>query len=386
MNQRSWLSKSSTVPTRPTNVAYFLGVSCSAVLIALGGCGSSSASSDAGSGGAGGRAAARTDGGNETGGATGSGGTGVGGSDDGTGGAALPGSGGAAADVDGGGTDAPAAGAPKAALDLCRSFCDRVTKCDTSRDQQTCLNACTNSNAALFPKLRADIVASIAGCVLQKDCATISLDVSLRTCAGEAAAIIGPSATATAFCSAADTAQTQCGVTIDKADCLTSAKVYSDATLTDAMACTTKSCSLIYPCASATLNTATGSWSLGAGIKPGKKCAGTANPCNYFSSQMTQCQAAGCTYAATCSGSPNCFFSSTMPACQAMAGCTWNATSLMCTGNPTVTCAAQTTPTACQQLIGCFPSGTCTGTVPLCTTVGVTACATHPGCMVMDAM
>ena len=130
--------------------------------------------------------------------------------------------------------------------------------------------------------------------------------MSLRNCAVEAAAIIGPSATATALCAATDTAQSQCGVTIDKADCLTTTKVYSDATLTEAMACTSKSCSLIFPCASATLNGATGSWSLGGGIHPGKKCSGIATQCPSLAYQMTSCQAAGCTYAATCTGSPFC--------------------------------------------------------------------------------
>ena len=317
--------------------------------------------------------------------AGGAGGKGLGGSA--AGGSVVVGTGGAAPTPDGGQSDVAIGPVttPTSAMELCRSFCTRLNTCDTSRDLQTCVNACTNSNAALFPKLRTDIITSVATCIKQKDCATIAQDTSLRSCMIEAAAVIGPSPAVTSYCTAVDTAQTQCGVTIDKADCLTSVKVYTDATVADAMACAAKSCSLIYACTAATFTQTSGAWALGGGIKPGKKCSGTAYPCSNFSfsSVATQCQAAGCAFAPTCTGTVYCSYGSTMASCQAIAGCTWGTT---CTGVPTLTCASLTTSAACSAQLGCSASGNCTGTVPTCSTLGVATCSAHPGCLIQDAL
>jgi len=348
------------------------------VLAGTASCGSSSGGADAAAGGEGGGV------GGAAGGVPGLGGAGgMAGSASVTGGAGLAGSagpGGAGA----GGKPGPVT-TPTTALELCRAFCQRLTTCDTSRDLQTCVNACTNANSAVFTKLRTEVVTSIATCVAQKDCATIAQDTFLRSCTLEAGAAIGPSAAVTAYCNALDVAQTQCGVTIDKSDCLTSTKIYADTSVTEAAACNAKSCSLIYGCASATLTQASGSWALGGGLKPGKKCTGTANPCSYFSSSSgTQCMAAGCTYTPTCTGTIYCSSQFTMAACQAITGCAWSGTA--CSGTPTVNCAAQP-PASCTALSSsCFASGTCTGTVPACATLGASACTSHPGCLVQDAL
>jgi hypothetical protein len=201
-------------------------------------------------------------------------------------------------------------------------------------------------------------------------------------CIGEVAAAVGPTPKATGFCDALDTSETRCAITIDKADCLTRAKIYSDNTLTDATACTTKSCSLIYQCAAATLTETMGSWALGGGLKPGRRCAGTASPCSNSYYSMASCQAAGCTFSGTCTGSvqPCASAGLSQYSCERQAGCTWSGTA--CSGTPTP-CASQTSQTICQGY--CYWQSQCTGTVPACATLSVAGCAMQPGCMVQDA-
>ncbi|HEY2899531.1 MAG TPA: hypothetical protein VGL59_03065 [Polyangia bacterium] len=330
-----------------------------------------------------------------SGGAASGGSVGTGGNPDGTGGSASTGTGGAS-DNDAGNLDAvgtPDAAAdtsvqmmapPMSAQDLCTAFCTRVTTCDTTRDLQTCTNACTNADAALFPRLRADLVAATAQCVQTKDCATIAHETALQGCVNEAAAALGPSPTATGFCDAFNTGETRCSVTVDKTDCLLKSKIYSDATLTNATACAGKGCSLIYACAAATLTTSAGSWSLGGGINPGKRCGGTAEPCSQLEFNPNSCMAAGCTPGGSCGGSslPCNFFNNEETSCT-RAGCTYTGTT--CSGTPTA-CSTATSATACQSLEDCFWDTTCSGTVPTCSTLSVSACHAQPGCVVQDAI
>lgn len=276
---------------------------------------------------------------------------------------------------------------PTSVQDLCQLFCGRLATCDTARDQQTCIFTCRDSNSALFPNLRPELVAGIASCIQQDDCATIDRDTALGACLTQAAATVAPSSAGTSFCSALQTADAQCGVTMNQTDCLNSIKIYSDATVAQAMGCTSKSCSLIYSCASATVGQASGGWSLGGGLKPGQKCSGTAETCNYFSYTQASCEAVGCTFSSTCTGTPYCTYSYGSASCTAIAGCTWSTTTASCTGTPTVTCASlTTTPTTCQQNVGCFLNTQCTGTTPACSTLSVSACASHGGCSVVDAL
>jgi hypothetical protein len=364
---------------------------CGLIAASLGGCGSnglktadagdarpSDGGRDQGSGGNGGSAGSSTDAPviPGTGGAIGGGGSA--GTIGGTGGSSAGGSAGSIGGT-GGAAGGPGTGT---AMDLCMLYCQRVTTCDTSRDLQTCVNSCTNANAAQFPKLRVDLVASILSCVRQKDCATITQVGALKACADQAAAGLGPSAKATAFCDSFDAAETQCGITIDKTACLVSAKIYDDGTVAEATACSTKSCALIYSCVAATLTESTGASALGGGIKPGKRCGGTAYPCSYSSGQA-QCQQSGCTFGGYCSGTIYCAFQYSQSTCQAIGGCTWGGTT--CTGTPTVQCASFTNATSCPGTYPCYWYGTCTGTVVACSSLGITACANHGGCIVQDA-
>ena len=324
-----------------------------------------------------------------TGGAAGAGGTttGTGGATTGTGGAAT-GTGGATTGtggVHGTGGAGGAVATPTSAEDLCTLFCNRLSTCDTARDQQTCLYSCRDSNSALFPNLRTDLVGGIAACVTHDDCATLDQSTSLGACVTQAAAALAPSSAGSAFCSALGTADTQCGISLNQTDCLNSIKLYSDAIIAQAMTCASKSCSLIYSCASATLGQATGAWGLGGGIKPGQNCSGSSYPCSYFYDQ-TSCQAAGCSYSAACTGTPYCAYEYSSTACGALAGCSWTSSNT-CGGTPTVTCASLgSSINDCGQNPGCYYNQQCTGTTAACSTLTVTTCAAHAGCTVVDAM
>ena len=59
------------------------------------------------------------------------------------------------------------------AASFCSSLCGRQESCDTSLDVQTCRNSCTNGYAAVFPKLRQDVVGLIVQCFDAKDCKTV---------------------------------------------------------------------------------------------------------------------------------------------------------------------------------------------------------------------
>jgi hypothetical protein len=320
--------------------------------------------------------------------AAGSGGTttGAGGAKPGTGGstgvAGASGTGG----VPGTGGAGGAVVTPASADALCALFCSRLSTCDTARDQQTCLYSCRDSNSALFPNLRTDLVAGITACVESDDCATLDQSTSLGTCVTQASAALAPSAAGSAFCTALGTADTQCGISLSQTNCLNSIKLYSDATIAQAMVCATKSCSLIYSCASATLGQATGSWALGGGIQPGQECSGTSYPCSYFYDQPS-CQAAGCTYSASCAGTPYCDYEYSSSTCATVAGCTWNSSSSVCGGTPTASCASMgSSITTCEDYTGCYYNQECSGTTAACSTLTVNTCTSHAGCSVVDAM
>lgn len=136
---------------------------------------------------------------------------------------------------------------------FCGKYCARVHDCDNASDEQTCTNSCVNSTAAVFPKLRPDVVDSIAACFDDKDCKTVLGGSVIGTCANEAVASIAPSAVATAYCEELDAAGKKCGKSRDKASCLNTAKLYNDNALTGARACTSKACADIDACVTAAL-------------------------------------------------------------------------------------------------------------------------------------
>ena len=129
-----------------------------------------------------------------------------------------------------GGSDGPQ-GSTSSAVSFCDGYCARVNSCDTTRDEQTCSDACANENAATFPKLRQDVVSLISQCIDEKDCKTILSSNVLSTCADEAAAAVAPTQLAVDFCDSYGAASAKCGSHADKAACLTRAKLYNDSAL-----------------------------------------------------------------------------------------------------------------------------------------------------------
>jgi len=161
------------------------------------------------------------------------------------GGGAGPGGGGGNGGDDGGG------GASLS--DFCSTYCGKLSTCDNTRDEQTCSASCDNQLAAMFPKLRSDIVSTIESCITSQDCKTSLDGGTIATCATQAEASVAPSQVATQFCDAWVSASTKCGSSIDKATCLDEAKLFNDDALNQANACTSKACADIQGCVSATL-------------------------------------------------------------------------------------------------------------------------------------
>jgi hypothetical protein len=141
--------------------------------------------------------------------------------------------------------------AARDAATFCQALCDREQACDTALDHQTCKNSCTNKNAAVFPKLREDVVDLIVTCFDAKDCKTVLGGSVVETCASEAVASVAPSEAATKYCEAYGKAKTKCGITTAKADCLNQAKLYGDGAIAEAQNCAERSCTEIDACVAA---------------------------------------------------------------------------------------------------------------------------------------
>ena len=112
-----------------------------------------------------------------------------------------------------GGTTTDEAGTSPAVTDagsFCQAMCHRVQSCDASLDTQTCENQCTNTNAAVFPRLRTDVVNLIVGCFDSKDCKTVLGGGFVGACTADAIASVAPSAAASAFCDALSSAKKTC--------------------------------------------------------------------------------------------------------------------------------------------------------------------------------
>jgi hypothetical protein len=130
------------------------------------------------------------------------------------------------------------------------------------------------------------------------------------------------------------------------------------------------------------LTAAMGTSALGGGLRPGKKCGGVAQVCNFFRMDPSGCQAAGCTTSGTCGGGPPlCNFETDQATC-VRGGCTWNGTA--CTGTPTK-CSDLTTMTSCRAAFDCFWVGQCSGSVPTCASLSAAKCGMQSGCYQQDA-
>lgn len=203
------------------------------------------------------------------------------------------------------------------ASSFCGGYCTRLHTCDQTKDQKTCENSCANGNAATLPKLRSDIVGLISSCIDKEDCKTVLGGTVLGTCSAEAAASVAPSAQATSFCDAVAASAKKCNKSSnDTASCLTKAKLYNDAALSDAKECTQKACADVDECIDAALGSLEGTGSTSTSNTPedaGKKDAkGTTTdpgtcPAINVTDACSSCQASECcTQATACANNSSC--------------------------------------------------------------------------------
>lgn len=292
--------------------------------------------------------------------------------------------GGLPADGASGGTGSLAARSP---MSLCDRVCQRQKDCDMKEDHQTCLAACTNVNASVVPKLRADVIDLVDTCLVSADCRTVLQGKTLAGCLTVAAATISPTAAGSAMCDAYFNRADQCLGTVGKSECLTSAKLFSDKFIGQAMSCLSKDCSLLNPCLQATLNAATGNAGIGAGLPAVKLCQGTATRCSYLSSSggfgADRCEKqSGCKGTAGCSGNLACYYPNSQSECTAI-GCTWTTTPNnfdRCSGTPTKTCSSLSTSQSCNAAFPCSWRIDCAGSVVTCEKIHATSCANQAGC------
>jgi hypothetical protein len=225
------------------------------------------------------------------------------------------------------------------AASFCGSLCGVQEACDASLDVQTCKNSCTNGFAAVFPKLRQDVVGLIVQCFDAKDCKTVLDGNVVGTCAEEAVASVAPSAEATTFCDGLTAAKKKCGTTTTKASCLDQAKLYSDETIVEAANCADRPCTEIDRCVAATFG------ELGSATTATPKPS--TNQCSGQFSDLGTCQScaedACCTEADACAGDSYC--RSYMSECQAAGGRTYSeCTQLL----------QYSLPTTSRQLLGAY--------------------------------
>jgi hypothetical protein len=191
------------------------------------------------------------------------------------------------------------------AASFCSAMCGREQACDKSIDTQTCENTCTNANAAVFPRLRSDVVELVVSCFDGKDCKTVLDGEFLGACTADAIATVAPSAAASSFCDALASAKTNCSGSqpTTKANCLNSAKLYGDLAILQAQNCVKRSCTEIDTCVSAVFGSLGGSASTTTTPTTGGSCSGKFTDLG----SCTSCaQTSCCTEATACYGDSQC--------------------------------------------------------------------------------
>jgi hypothetical protein len=204
------------------------------------------------------------------------------------------------------------------AVSFCGSLCSRQESCDTSLDVQTCKNTCTNGFAAVFPKLRQDVVGLIMQCFDAKDCKTVLDGNVIGTCAEEAVASVAPSDEAVGFCDTLSAAKKKCSSSSTKAQCLDQAKLYSDETIVEAANCTDRPCNEIDRCVAATFGE--------LGSAPASPSKPSTNQCTGKFADLGTCQSCAeeecCIEADACAGDSYC--RSYMAQCQEASGASYS--------------------------------------------------------------
>jgi len=135
--------------------------------------------------------------------------------------------------------------------DYCQRRCTKAHACTETINPAECRSAC-QSSLATAPKLRADFLGYVAGCVENGSCGT----TSSAKCTSEARAQLSLSKDGQTFCSAFVAAGNQCddtGATYPESVCLEAAKTYDDSALSAANECLSQSCSELGACLASTI-------------------------------------------------------------------------------------------------------------------------------------
>jgi len=135
--------------------------------------------------------------------------------------------------------------------DYCQRRCEKAHACTDSINPAECRSAC-QSTLATEPKLRADFLGYVAGCVDSSSCG----NTSISKCTSEAWAQLSVSAYGQNFCSAFVAAGNQCddtGATYPESACFEAAKTYDDSALKAADDCLSKSCTELSACLARTM-------------------------------------------------------------------------------------------------------------------------------------
>lgn len=136
---------------------------------------------------------------------------------------------------------------------FCESYCTKINECDSSSDLQTCTETCGDSLESTVRKLRADLMTEVQSCWEASDCRKVLGGDRLGDCVDEAAVSAAPNANAKAFCDDLGESLAKCDLTVDRARCLDTVKVFGDDAVAQATKCTTKSCATIMGCVDASL-------------------------------------------------------------------------------------------------------------------------------------
>ena len=135
--------------------------------------------------------------------------------------------------------------------DYCQRRCEKAHACTETVNAAECRSAC-QSALATAPKLRADFLGYVAGCVENSSCA----NTSISKCTSEARAQLSLSKYGQNFCSAFVATGNQCdetGANYAESTCFEAAKTYDDSALKAANDCLSESCSELSACLARTI-------------------------------------------------------------------------------------------------------------------------------------
>jgi hypothetical protein len=130
--------------------------------------------------------------------------------------------------------------------DYCQRRCEKAHACTETINPAECRSAC-QSTLATEPKLRADFLGYVVGCVENSSCGK----TSIAKCASEAQALLSLSKYGQTFCAEYVAAGNQCddtGATYPESACLGAAKTYDDSALKAANECLSQSCTDLGAC------------------------------------------------------------------------------------------------------------------------------------------